>query len=80
MDDKLKKKIDRRQEANREILRAIQAQVEAHPELRFHQILHNMDVTQTTMVGTEPNKTMVGKDLFYEESVDTLDRINKTNG
>ncbi len=76
MDPKLKVKIDKRQEANRELLRAVGAMVDAHPELRFHQILHNMDVTQTTMIGDEPNRIMVGKDLFYEESVDTLNRVN----
>lgn len=72
----VQKKISKRQEANREILRAISAQVEAHPELRFHQILQNMNISQTQMIGEAPNEEMVGKDQFYEESVDTLKRVN----
>ncbi len=68
-----------RQEANKIILQQISAMVESAPDLRFHQILAAMDITQTTMVGVSPNEIMMCKDLFHEESVKTLERIFKTN-
>lgn len=68
-----------RQEANRVILKKITEMVEAAPDLRFHQILINMDVNQTEMVGIAPNERMMCKDLFHEESTKTLERITKGN-
>lgn len=100
----VQKKIAKRQEANRQIVAAISAMVEAHPELRFHQILSNMNVNKTTTpmspddmakyvdeitdakitAGYPEAIKKFGKhvegpkqlDLFYEESIDTLARIN----
>lgn len=65
----LTKKWMGRQKANREIVEAISRFVEKNPDLRFHQILHILCVEQQV----EPGKTT--KDLFNEESVQTLDRM-----
>lgn len=66
-----------RQEANRVILKKISEMVEGAPDLRFQQILINMGVNQTEMIGAAPNERMMCKDLFHEESVKTLERITK---
>lgn len=59
-----------RQEANRKILELIAAEVEAHPDLRFNQFLHNMNV----VFHCEDN---IIEDVidYYEEPVVTLKRI-----
>lgn len=56
-----------RLEANRAILAALAAEVESHPELRFHQLLADLGVE-------EP-----GKDKFYEESEKTLEGLRRTS-
>lgn len=56
-----------RLEANRSILEKIANEVENNPEQRFHQILQNMGIVKL-------NGNVV-VDQFYEESVDTLDRL-----
>ena len=66
-----------RQETNRLILKQILAMVEGAPDLRFQQILINMGINQTQLVGTMPNEIMMCKDLYHEESIKTLERINK---
>ena len=58
-------KIQQRQSANLEILKILNIIVERFPQLRFTQILTNLGLD---------------KDLFYEESVDTLDNIKKQLG
>ena len=58
-------KIQRRQSSNLEILKILNIIVERFPQLRFTQILTNFGLD---------------KDLFYEESVDTLDNIKKQLG
>ena len=55
-------KIQQRQSSNLEILKILNIIVERFPQLRFTQILTNLGLD---------------KDLFYEESVDTLDNIKK---
>ena len=55
-------KIQRRQSSNLEILKILNIIVERFPQLRFTQILTNLGLD---------------KDLFYEESVDTLNNIKK---
>jgi hypothetical protein len=55
-------KIQQRQSANLEILKILDMIVNRFPQLRFTQILTNLNLD---------------KDLFYEESVDTLERIKK---
>ena len=58
-------KIQRRQSSNLEILKILNIIVERFSQLRFTQILTNLGLD---------------KDLFYEESVDTLDNIKKQLG
>ena len=58
-------KIQRRQSSNLEILKILNIIVERFPQLRFTQILTNLGLD---------------KDLFYEESADTLDNIKKQLG
>jgi hypothetical protein len=55
-------KIQQRQSANLEILKILNMIVERFPQLRFTQILTNL---------------RLDKDLFYEESVDTLNNLKK---
>ena len=55
-------KIQQRQSANLEILKILNMIVERFPQLRFTQILTNLGLD---------------KDLFYEESVDTLNNLKK---
>jgi hypothetical protein len=55
-------KIQQRQSANLEILKILNMIVERFPQLRFTQILKNLGLD---------------KDLFYEESVDTLNNLKK---
>ena len=59
----------KRQEANRKILNLLSAAVEQHPDWRFHQILQNLDINIRDVT------TLRCFDQFYEESVDTLERI-----
>jgi hypothetical protein len=80
MNPELQKKIDKRQEANREIVNAIILQIEQNPQLRFHQILQNMKVCETKTIEYGPDTVgdpfeVVGEDHYNEESVDTLERI-----
>lgn len=78
----VKKKIELRQASNRNILAAISAMVETYPDLRFHQILQNIDcviLKEVKSGGANPKPaSLTCPDLFYEESVDTLDRINES--
>ena len=60
-----------RQAANYEILNKLYAAVEQHPDWRFHQILQNLDVNLRDVT------TLKCFDQFYEESEETLERINK---
>ena len=55
-------KIQQRQSANLEILKILDMIVNRFPEMRFTQILTILNLD---------------KDLFYEESVDTLEHIKK---
>lgn len=68
-----------RQEANREILNELSKAVEKYPDLRFHQLLYNMDV-QVPVINKNERGEMIGmhfQDLHHEESVVTFDRITK---
>jgi hypothetical protein len=68
-----------RQEANRIILSQISAMIEGAPDLRFHQILINMGINKTKMMGEPPNEFLMCEDLFHEESTKTLERLTKEN-
>lgn len=61
----LKEKISNRQKANLEILKEIEKLIIKYPQQRFGQILSNYVL---------PNG-----DPFYEESIDTLERISQFN-
>ena len=68
-----------RQEANKKIIEELSKAIEKYPDLRFHQLLYNMDVQKPVI---EKNKIgeMVGmhfEDLHHEESVKTLERMLK---
>lgn len=62
----IKEKIAKRQEANLEILEHLRKYIINCPDLRWGQILSNY--------GFIPKS-----DPFYEESVDTLQRVNATH-
>ena len=60
-----------RLQANRMILSLLWATIEKHPDLRFHQILQNVGVNIRDVT------TLKCQDQFYEESVDTLERVKR---
>nr|DAK03822.1 MAG TPA: Protein of unknown function (DUF1040) [Bacteriophage sp.] len=59
-------KIFSRYDANLKIVKILGDLVVAYPDWRFQQILQNIDITSRD-----------GKDLFYEESIDTLNEVLK---
>ena len=68
-----------RQDANRKIIQELSKAVEKYPDLRFHQLLYNMDV-QVSVPILDENGHQEGihfKDLHSEESSKTLERIIK---
>lgn len=71
MDKKTEIKISKRQESNRILTQLVSEMVEKHPDLRFHQILHVIDIV------VDSKEIGLVEDLFHEESIDTLDRVNK---
>lgn len=64
IDKKISRTIKLRQESNYKILLILSKIAEEFPDLRFQQILQNIDLTSNDK-----------KDLYYEESVDTLKTI-----
>ena len=56
-----------RYQANKLILAKLAKIVEAMPTWRFNQILQNVDIT------------IQNQDMFYDESVDTLARMEKND-
>lgn len=62
----ISEKIFCRYDANLKIVEILGDLVAAYPDWRFQQILQNIDITPRD-----------GKDLFYEESVDTLNKVLK---
>lgn len=70
-----------RQEINRIIIKEISDYNERYNDLRFHQILANLDISQIKpeiINGVETGE-MLGIDLFNEESSKTLKRIENLN-
>ena len=47
MDSKITEMIEKRQQANRDIISHLSVLVESHPELRFGQILAMLDIIQS---------------------------------
>lgn len=58
--------INQRKKANFKILTRLGAIIDQFPYLRFHQILMNFRITE------------LGTDKFYEESVETLTKLNQS--
>lgn len=71
MDAKIQEMIKKRQEANLEILNEIGVAIMNFPDLRFGQILANLDIIEYDY-GVDK---VTPKDIFYEEPVITLNRI-----
>lgn len=70
-----------RQEANRQILKRITDMVENQPDMRFQQILFSVGVSKNAYPFNLPDgkpdyEKQYCEDLFGEESVKTLERIN----
>lgn len=74
MDAKIEEMIEKRQEANLDILTAIEEWVMKYPNLRFGQILVNLGIIEYQRDPANFDKIGI-KDPFNEESVDTLKRI-----
>lgn len=70
----IKQKIPFRQDANREIIEILSDMVERYPDLRFGQILVNLDVIQYQRDPTSFDVIGI-KDPFNEESVDMWIRM-----
>ena len=66
-------KIQYRQLANREILARLTEAVDKYPDYRFVQILWAFDIIHRERDGREAPPKIA--DDFYEESVDTLERM-----
>lgn len=77
MDAKIKEMIDKRQEANVEILQMLGEAVMKYPDLRFGQILVNLGIIEYER--NTYDETLVAKDPFNEESVVTLNRMRKND-
>lgn len=72
-----------RQEANKQIVKRITDMVENQPDMRFHQILNSLGINEMDYPkkpdGTKDHENGFYKDFFYEESVETLKRMDKGN-
>jgi hypothetical protein len=68
-----------RQEANRKIVEELSKAIDKYPDLRFHQLLYNMDI-QVPVPILDENGLQAGmhfKDLHHEESSKTFERMTK---
>lgn len=68
-----------RQENNRKIIEELSKAIEKYPDLRFHQLLYNMDI-QVSIPTLDENGHQNGmhfKDLHSEESSKTFERMKK---
>lgn len=77
MDAKIKEMIDKRQEANLEILNEIGLAIVKYPDLRFGQILVNLGIIEYER--NTYDETLITKDPFNEESVVTLNRMREND-
>lgn len=73
MDAKIQEMINKRQDANQEILKNIEEMVNKYPDLRFGQILVNLGIIEYER--NTYDETLITKDPFNEESVVTLNRM-----
>ena len=74
MTEYIKKKIDERQYANLKILEKLKDFVLAHPDIRFGQTLAILNIIEYDRTKLTPEVI----DPFFEESVDTLEKVNLT--
>lgn len=74
MDSVIKNKIAMRQKANRQLLSILEQVVDRNPDLRLGQILLNYKFVKWEL--TEEGVKI--HDPFYEEPVDTLNRVKST--
>ena len=83
MDSKITEMINKRQQANYDILAHLYTLVESYPNLRFGQILAMLDIIQYKTInktGALGAHVIEPVDPFNEESVETLQRVsNKMN-
>lgn len=78
MDSKITEMIEKRQQANRDIISHLSIIVESHPELRFGQILAMLDIIQyktVNKIGALGAHVIEPIDPFHEEPVATLQRV-----
>lgn len=71
----IKLKIAQRQAANREIIEILSDMVEKYPDLRFGQILAITETLEYVPSPRPDDDSIIIKDPFNEESVDTWVRI-----
>ena len=74
MTENIKKKIDERQNANLQILNKLRDYFLAHPDMRFGQALANLNIIEYDRTKLTPEVI----DPFFEESVDTLEKVKNT--
>lgn len=74
MTEDIKKKIDNRQYANLQILDKLRDYFLAFPDIRFGQALANMNIIEYDRTKLTPEVI----DPFFEESVDTLEKVKNT--
>lgn len=64
-----------RQEANRKILNILKEYIEKYPHQRFGQLLCNTHIVEQDSQLTSNKVEIFTKDPFYEESEETLKRL-----
>ena len=74
MTNDIKKKIEKRQSSNLQILNKLHDYFLAFPDVRFGQALANLNIIEYDKSKLTPEVI----DPFFEESVDTLEKVNKT--
>ena len=67
-----------RQKSNRLIIQALHDYNEKYGDMRFHQMLHNLNITQTRVQLKDgiPTGLVEVFDQYEEESIETLKNIN----
>ena len=68
-----------RQESNRKIIEELSKAIENNPDLRFHQLLYNMDIQVPVPIINDfgEQEGMHFADLHGEESSKTFERMSK---
>ena len=74
MTENIKKKINERQNSNLQILDKLRDYFLAFPESRFGQALANLNIIEYDRTKLTPEVI----DPFFEESVDTLEKVKNT--